>query len=117
MSRLYANEPSPQAGDGMSKQAGERFLDTLDTQAPLTGSVPEAPEGVQENGTDSPSAVREHEIALTLRLTQINQSLPGWERDVKDALAHIREMKAERTEIERLLRAHKRLREPIRRKK
>jgi hypothetical protein len=69
-------------------------------------------------GADSSlSAVREAEAQLILRHTHLKEQLPGAVKIATAEAERVRAMKAELAAIERLLRAHKRLREPVRRKR
>lgn len=81
------------------------------TQAPLS-TEPSEP---QSDSDGSPSAIREAEAQLTLRWTHLKEGLPREEALVRASIVHLREHKAEMVEIERLLKAHKRLKNPVRR--
>ena len=98
-------------------------LDSPDA-AEASGSLPPLGPGVDVPAADeasgsptSASAVALHESQLILRHTKLTELLPGAERDAKYAVAYVKEIKGELADIERLLRAHKRLREPVRRKR
>jgi hypothetical protein len=80
---------------------------------------PHTPDGVTggSSGASTPSAVRQHEIDMTLLLTKINQELPDALTALQKAKDHVRNLKLEKAGAERLLAAHRRLREPVRRKK
>lgn len=85
---------------------------------PTSEPAPEVPQGAAANGADSsPSAVASAEAALILRHTHLMEQYPKAKLAEEAALAERRAMGAEMVEIERLLRAHKRLREPVRRKR
>jgi hypothetical protein len=74
------------------------------------------PETVSDAGS-TPSAVRQHELDLIARHTKLVGLLPGYTISARKAAEQLRAAKVEMAEIVRLLRAHKRLREPIRRKR
>ena len=81
----------------------------LPAPAPL---VPSEPAGDPE----SPSAVRQHEIEMTLLLTKINQELPDALSALQRAKDHVRRLRLEKAGAERLLATHHRLNNPRRRK-
>jgi hypothetical protein len=72
------------------------------------------PETVSDAG--SPSAVRQHEIEMTLLLTKINQELPDALSALQRAKDKVRSLKLEKLGAERLLATHHRLNNPRRRK-
>ena len=72
---------------------------------------------VTETGGSSPSAVRAAEAALILRHTHLKDALPKLEAAATKAKMELSSAKAEMGDIVRLLAAHKRLREPVRRKR
>ncbi len=80
-------------------------------------SLPEPGGGQQKpnppsGSGESPNAVAEAEKALILRHTHLKESLPEHVATAAMFAARVKAEKAEMVEIERLLRAHKRLREP-----
>lgn len=109
---------------------------TWSQPAPLSESASVPQQSVQSAvGVDSPSAVEAHEAALTVewaRLSDLRSTLKTLDatyaeqhRQHLESYAQMRtsnrtqrqEVTAEMERIERLLRAHKRLREPVRRRK
>lgn len=94
----------------------QAYLDAI-AKAPLSEPVPDVPLEDAENGAGSPSAVASAEAALILQFTHLQESVPALELWAKESLKRLRDAKAEMEDIERLLRAHKRLREPVRRKR
>jgi hypothetical protein len=103
--------PVAPAVDGYGRPISE-------TQPPSIGRPPEEP-AVQlaPEADGSPSAVRQHEIEMTLLLTKINQELPDALSALQRAKDKVRNLKLEKIGAERLLAAHRRLRTPITRKK
>ena len=91
--------------------------DLSPTVPPLNEPSTEVPvdAGVKVDG--SPSAVASAESALILRFTALQKALPSLQEDAVIMAEKVSATKREMVEIERLLRAHKRLREPIRRKR
>lgn len=94
-----ATEPNPSSGS---------------PQAPLHGATPEQPTDTAEA---SPSAVRQHEVWLTLLLTEINEELPEALIVLQQAKERVAKLKVDKVATERLLATHRRLREPVRRKR
>lgn len=92
---------------------------TLPDPATPLSPVPDVPlEDAENSGAgSSPSAVASAEAALILQFTHLQESLPALELWAKESLKRLRDAKAEMADIERLLRAHKRLREPVKRKR
>lgn len=88
-----------------------------DTQPPLPDGSASEPTSPAVAGADSPSAVREAEAQLILRHTHLKEALPKLEVYAAKAASDLRLAKKEMADIVRLLAAHKRLREPVRRKK
>jgi hypothetical protein len=90
---------------------------TTETRPLSTESAPIQPHQTEDGADSSPSAVREAEAQLILRHTHLKEGLARRQQMAIEFAAALRADKTEMAEIERLLRAHKRLREPIRRKK
>lgn len=87
------------------------------TTPPQGLPVEPVPPDAGMTGSSSPSAVREAEAQLILRHTHLKEALPQLEYDAKDYADRLRTAKVEMEQIVRLLRAHERLKNPIRRKK
>jgi hypothetical protein len=89
----------------------------LETQSLPSHEASVEPQGAAADASpESPSAVREAEAQLILRFTHLQEKLPKTTAQAAIWAGYVRSMKAEMAEIERLLRAHKRLREPIKRR-
>jgi hypothetical protein len=65
----------------------------------------------------SPSAVHEAEKRLTLRWTELKEQLPKHQEMARSYAAEATAAKGEMEAIRRLLAAHRRLREPVKRKR
>lgn len=98
--------------------------------------APEAPEDAAENGAGSPrqgfptnsvtappqpdagspTSVREHEQALTVRWAHLSEALPPAVGELVLARERVASIKAEMESIRRLLVAHQRIREPRRKR-
>src|ERR1700747_567279 len=104
----------------------EQEADALSIEAPVWDAydktAPSEPASIPQPSVQSaveagsPSAVREHEIALTERWAHLKEEYPKALQAENDAVNYRRAIAKEMGEIKRLLAAHKRLREPIRRK-
>lgn len=102
----------------------DALLADLPTIGPkATPSIPpsepsvEAPSGAVAEADGSPSAVEQHEAALTVEWAKLSEELPRAKAAEQEAAKHRRQVAAEMDRIKRLLAVHKRLREPIRRKR
>ena len=89
---------------------------TLETQTPLKEPSVH-PNPLPEKTDGSPSAVHEAEKRLTLRWTELKEQLPKHQEMTRYYAALAADAKREMESIRRLLAAHNRLREPIRRKR
>ena len=102
--------PVAPAVDGYGRPISE-------TQPPSIGRPPEEP-AVQlaPEADGSPSAVREAEARLILRHTHLSEEYPKALLAEQDALRKRKAIASEMDEIRRLLAAHKRIKNPVRRK-
>ena len=93
-------------------QIGPKTLPSLPDRPSEEPERAAAPEG-----DGSPSAVEQHEIALTQEWARLIAELPNVKFAEGVAVSQRRFIQAEMERVRRLLAVHKRLREPIRRKR
>jgi hypothetical protein len=107
--------------DAISDPAGahQAYLDAIETQPPSIGRPHEEP-AVQlapEADGPSPSAVEHVEEMLTVEWAKLSEALPALQLWAAESARRVRDTKAEMERVRRLLAAHKRLKNPIRRRK
>jgi hypothetical protein len=97
----------------------QAYLDVIANQAPLSESASVPQQAVQSAvGADSsPSAVERVEEMLTVEWAKLSEELPMAKQVEATARSRRQFVEHEMDRVRRLLAAHKRLREPIHRKR